>query len=437
MTKRTDTGPRMVQDGLVNFTTGLAVVGQDKASAGTYQFQKLDTQKLEAAYRSSWLAKACVDMPVDDALAKGRSWQGDAAQITALEAEEKRLGWKSKIARAKKLARRDGGAAVFIDDGTDTTLPLDTSRMRPGSVRKLLVLSKRELMEGIIEQDIGLTGYGRPREWYLSAGTRQLTIHPSRLSFYIGDAILDELHLGAEPVWGDSVLQSRLGAIRDADATVANIAELIYEANVDVIGIPEMMNILARGGEEELLRRTQLMRQGKSVSKILIHDTDETYERKAVSFGALPDLLREMMQIASGATGIPATRILGRSPAGMNSTGDGDERVYFDKLGELRGEIENESTILDKALVMSALGKWPEGLHYIWPSLRQLSDADKAAIGKGIAEKWEIIGRTGYLSPTEARAAMTNELIEAGVAPGLEAAMAESGDMDFGFDEQD
>jgi len=38
------------------------------------------------------------------------------------------------------------------------------------------------------------------------------------------------------------------------------------------------------------------------------------------------------MQLASGAADIPMTRLLGQSPAGMNATGDGDMRNYYDRI---------------------------------------------------------------------------------------------------------
>lgn len=431
--RATYSGPVMLNDGLVNFTTGLSVVGQSKVAAGTYRHTRLDTQVLDAAYRSSWIAKAAVDMPVDDALSLGRAWQGDTEQINAIEVEENRLGWIGAVRRAKKMARRDGGAAILVDDGGDTSEEFDPARVPVGGIRKLIVLSRRQLAAGLIELDIMQPGYGRPQTWTVVSGTRHLVIHPSRLAFFVGDGVLDELTFGAGEVWGDSVLESRLNAIRDADAAISNIAELIYEANVDAIGIPDFTSQLAQGGEEQILKRIQLMRLGKSNSKTLVHDKEETFDRKAISFGALPDLLREMMQVASGAVQIPATRLLGRSPAGMNSTGDGDERVYYDRLAGLRGEIESEGNVIDRSLVNSALGSWPEGLHYAWPPLRKMSDRERAEIGKMLAEKWDTISRAGTLSPEEMRATMTAELIETGVAPGLEAAMEET--PDFGFDE--
>lgn len=419
-------GPVMFGDGLVNFTTNLAVIGQSKAAAGQYVFQPTAPQFLRAAYRSSWLARAAIDMPVDDALASGRAWQGDTDQINAIEATERRLGWKKKIRDAQKKARLDGGALILLDDAGDTTKELDPATIPRGGLRSLKVFGRYDVSWTEIETDVFSDNYGMPREWQITSTTAKINVHPSRVIVFQGDDTLESDALGAHAVWGDSVLESRLSAIRDADAAVGNVAEMLYEASVDVIGIHDLTSKLADGQEQAVLKRIELMRMGKSVSKIMVRDKEEEYDRKAISFGAVPELLREALQVASGATGIPATRLLGRSPAGMNSTGDGDERVYFDRLDDLRSHIEEDCERLDMAIVRSALGAWPEGLHYTWPALRQVSDKDKAEIADKIATAWEKIARIGYLTPDEGRAAMSTALVEAGVAPGLEAAMQET-----------
>lgn len=437
--RATSQGPVMVSDGLVNFTTGLAVEGQSKAAAGTYAFGGTSPTILHAAYRSSWLARACIDMPVDDGLAGGRAWQGDADQINKIEALEKALGWKKVIRTAKKKARLWGGAAILIDDGGDTMQPLDVNKIQRGGLRSLKVFGRYDLTWAAIDDDVFSPTYGLPRQWQVASARFPLFVHPSRMDLFLGDGTLESEALGAYSVWEDSVLESRLSAIRDADSALGNVAEMLYEASVDVIGIENLMKMLAEGQEDRILKRISLMRLGKSNSKIMVRDSTEEYERKAISFGSVPDLLRESLQVAAGATGIPATRLLGRSPAGMNSTGDGDERVYFDRLDAMRDEVSEASGRVDTAIVRSALGEWPEGLHYLWPSLRQVSDKDKSEIVDRLATAWEKIARTGYLTPEEGRASMSNAMIEAGVAPGLEAAMEETesgAEFDLGGEEE-
>lgn len=68
----------------------------------------------------------------------------------------------------------------------------------------------------------------------------------------------------------------------------------------------------------------------------------------------------------SGASRIPVTKLFGRSPAGMNATGESDLRNYYDYVDTLREA--KLRPILEKllpVLAMSAWGAVPDG----WTSL--------------------------------------------------------------------
>ena len=61
--------------------------------------------------------------------------------------------------------------------------------------------------------------------------------------------------------WGDSVLQSTLDDVRNLDATKANVASLVYEAKIDVIKVPELLQRLQAQGttyENLILQRIAL-----------------------------------------------------------------------------------------------------------------------------------------------------------------------------------
>ena len=430
-----------VLDGVVSLFTGLGMQGPSKAASLTAVFAQLPQTQIDAAYRGSWLARALIDMPVDDALGGGRNWQALPEQISALEAEEKRLGWKAKVARAEKWARKDGGAAIFIDAGDDPSKELRPESVGRGSLRALRELHRNELTPGDVVRDVLNPLYGHSETWTITTTQTPLKVHASRLAFFCGDDANDGGILGEADVFGDSLLQSRWDALKWAEAAMSDSVHLIGEANVDVFRIAGLLDKIAGNpdGEQRLLAMMQLTNRVKGNTRALVMNGDEKdgYERKAVSFGALPELNREVQQYATGATGIPATRLFGRAPAGMNSTGDGDERVYFDRLDALREKVAESTALMDECIIRSALGSRPPEVFSLWPSLRQVSDKERAEIGEKLAAKWERLNNLGAYTPDEIRKASSNDLIEAGCAPGLEAAMEETGDDDLGFGEGD
>jgi hypothetical protein len=61
-------------------------------------------------------------------------------------------------------------------------------------------------------------------------------------------------------------------------------------------------------------------------------DVDEEFERHEMRFANLDKVMVMYLLLCAAAADIPATRLLGREPAGMNATGESDMRNYYDRL---------------------------------------------------------------------------------------------------------
>ncbi|WP_414492387.1 anti-CBASS protein Acb1 family protein [Stenotrophomonas maltophilia] len=418
-----------IRDGLVNLVANLGTP-RDKAASTFYGMPMLSEQEAENAYRGTWLARKVIDIPAMDSCRKWRGWSADQKQISAIETEEKRLGLQQKVLKAMIRARLSGGAALYIGTGqSDPALPLKPESIGKGGIRHINVLPKRVLQAGELDLDSESPGYGLPAFYTLSSGTGgQVKIHPSRLVIMHG-ADKPDPEQGIGDGWGDSVLLAISKAIKDADASAANIASLVFEAKVDVIKIPNFMASLADPEyEQKVLQRLTLAAMAKGVNGALLLDAEEEYEQKQAQFGGLVDLLMGFMQLVSGASDIPMTRLLGQSPGGLNASGESDLRNYYDRISSNQELVLQPSLqILDECLIRSALGSRPAEVFYNWRSLWQTTDTERAAIGKSTAESIKIISETKLIPDNVLSTVAVNMLTEAGIAPGLEAEMLEYG----------
>ena len=421
---------RYLSDKLVNLVANLGT-DRDKSSGTTYGPALMTDEELINAYRGSWLPRKIVEVPALDACRKWRNWQADKSQIEKIEAEEKRLGIKAKVLDAMIKARLFGGAAVFIGTGDrDLSKELNPDRIKAGGVKYLTVMTRRNLHPTELEQDPQSPRYGKPKAYTLAGTSIGMEIHPSRLMEFIGAPHPDaELAAGTEQGWGDSVLLAVMEAVKHADATMANIASLIFEAKVDVIRIPDFMqNMQDKAYEKLILERLRLAAMAKGINGTLILDKEEEYESKSASFGTLPDILDRFLQVVSGAADIPATRMLSQSPGGLNATGDSDLRNYYDRVQALQElGISPAMSVSDECLIRSALGSRPPEIHYIWAPLWQSTAKERSDIGKTTADTIKVL-KDSALFPDEAlsKAAVTL-LVENGVVPGLESAIAQFG----------
>lgn len=427
----------MINDSLRSFVAGLGDPDRDKLAGAFYGRTLLSDEQLFNAYRSSWLARKIVDVPAMDAIRKGRDWQAEQDQIELIEAEEKRLGFWQKALDAQIKARLWGGAVILIGTGDpDSSQPLDPARIGRGGLRYLTVLSRREIIAGEIDQDALSETYGKPRDYQVQGASQIATIHPSRLAVFVGSSVPDTFLVGGVNAgWGDSVLESAYTAMKHADATAANIASLVFEANVDIFGIPDMMANLA---DPEYARRLHdrfaLAATAKGINRALLRDINEEYDRKQVSFATLPEVLQSFLQIVAGAADIPVTRLLGQSPGGLNSTGLSDMKNYHDRIVSMQSlSITPALHRLDECLIRSALGARPDEIFYTWSPLEQMNEKERAEVGKMNADTAETLTRTGLFTPEELRTVVSNQLVESSFYPGLDQIIEQTGgDFDLG-----
>lgn len=415
----------LVGDSLANLVSGMGS-GGDKSRATRFVLHHMDPQEAHDAYRGDWLSRRIVDTPANDATREWRAWQADKAQIEKLEAEEKRLNVIGTVNQAIKMARVYGGAGIIIGvkDETDPSRPLDPETIRAGGIAYLLALPRHKLTAGDIDWTPGPT-YGVPRSFSMPDGAGGMVeIHHSRVARFIGAEVFS-VEASDLMGWGDPVLGPIRDAVVAAGSTIQEIATLVHEAKIDILGIPRLSEKVGnKKDRDDLLSRTALAQISKSNHGVFIKDAAEEWEQKQISFANMPELIQTYLQIASGAADIPATRLLGQSPAGMNSTGESDLINYYDRVGaDQRNNYQPRLEALDDCLIRSALGSRPDKVHYSWRPLWQMSEKDKAEVSSKKAATTKVYKDAGLLPESALAEVVENQLIEDGVYPGIEEAM--------------
>lgn len=406
-------------DGLRNLVAGIGT-DRDKATGAGYHLQLLDAGTLNTAYRSAPIARKIVDIPADDATREWRAWQATEEQISAIEAEERRLGLPQKVNQAIKLARLHCGSAIYLGTGdTDTAQPLDPGRIRQGGLEYLAVIPHGRVAAQSLQRDPRLPGYGEPSMYTLES----VPVHPSRLAIFHGAKLPDPDINGTG--WGDSALQGVLDAVKASDSVAANILSMTFESKIDIVKIPKFMESLQTYGKEyetSFLERLRLMAIGKGINGMAVMDGDEDYQQKQISFASLPDVWDRFMIATAAAADIPVTRLWGRSAAGMNATGEGDDRNYLAKIRAMQeGDISPAMANLDECLIRSALGARPPEVHFNWRPLAKPNPKENSEIADRLAGAFQKVQGMDVLPDEALGRAVVNALTEAGVAPGLEA----------------
>lgn len=424
-------------DSMVNLITGLGGAG-DKNTHNRHTFRELDRVELENAYRGDWIARKVVEVPAKDSIREGRNWQTKKDTIEKIELEEARLNFWKVMQEARILGRLYGGGAIIVGGPGHPEEPLDPKMVTRGGLKYLLPVSRYDLRPEGLDVDLMSPWFGQPQYWELQLTSSQVRgriryprLHPSRVIRFFGNDIpRSQLSRSANEFWSDSVLQVVNDAVMHASVAQAGVAGLVQEAKLDVVRIPNLMEHLS--SEEYTSRLTQrfmFASAAKSSQNTLILDSEELWERKQINFTQLPDILKLYLQIAAGAADIPATRIVGLSPQGLNATGDTEERIYYDRIkSEQKSDITPTIAPLDEMIKRSAMGKSPRDVFYMWAPLWQMSAKEAADVAKQKADTVAKIAETNLVPMEALGRSQANQLIEDGQFPGFEAAFEEAGE---------
>ncbi len=434
-----------VNDGLASMLGGLGDIDRDKSAGSFYTYPFLPLDQVLNLYRGSWLARKIIDVPTNDAFRKGIDWQADNADITKIEETMSALGLMHKLMAALQRGDLFGGGAVFIGTGeTNLDRPLEIERIGKGGVKYLTVMSRWDLSPGPLNLDVTSEFFGEPTYYQVNGNGVQQRIHPSRLVIFKGAELPDQRWtFAAEGIgWGDSILLAKLAAIKGFDSTYGNIVSLVFEANIDVFGVPQLIDQLNQpptsapvSMENRMLKRFWLAAASKGINRSIIKDAAETFERKAITFGGLAEILDRMMTTASGAADIPSTRLFGMSPAGMSATGESDMRNYYDNVGSRQKNVITPAAHkLFEAVIRSTFGTRPADLFYLWAPLWQSTAKELAEIGKINADTANVWMTSGLIPPEALSQVVITQQTEAGIYPGLEEAAAEAPPIDFTTD---
>lgn len=361
---------------LVNLVSKLGT-SRDKASHDTFAWHvPKSVMELDNLYKSNATASKIVDKPVQDMMRQGYYFGGIAGkELKKLGAEFDRLKLDVHLSRAMRLSRLHGKSYILLATADNMTLdtPINTGK----GLSYITTLSVSQLAAGNEMRPASEAQgcYDKPVYYRLQKGagsTGTEIIHHSRI---------------IEIKWGDgdSVLQNIHSELLRFASVNANAASLVHEAKIDIIKTPDLANQIQNQGDA-IVKRFALVGMLKGNNGTVLLDKEEDYQSKTYNFSGLPDLMQEFAVQLSGVADIPFTILFGRSPAGLNSTGEHDLKNYYDTVGSYQRDYLRP--VLQKLLNMISGYLLPnEDITLIFSPLWQIDEKTLSEIEKNNAER--------------------------------------------------
>ena len=350
-----------------------------------------NTVELTNAYRENWLAMRIIDMPSEDMT---RAWYTLKTEMGAEDLEdlrrlEARHSVKQEITNAIRWARLYGGAlALMVIRGEERrlSLPLDPDALGPDCFQGLLVIDRAQGISPSLElvQDLDDPDFGLPAFYTVNLNTEDctsVTIHHSRVLRFIGRE-LPAMETVRENYWGAS--------------------------NVTTLKMGNFGENLAMGTERQKQKILNMLSEENRMRTsygLQLLSKDDSLENYSYNFAGLPEVYEAFMLDVAGAAEIPATKLFGRSPQGMNATGESDLRNYYEMIAGLQERLLRPA--LERLIPVMAISCWgflPEQLDFVFNPLATETAGQTAELAERLSSTVIEAFKAGLITRDEAAA---------------------------------
>lgn len=385
-------------DSYQNVALALGQGTDNLLSQSTYGFNPITRIRnlLDWIYRGSWLGSIAVDIVADDMTRAGIEIDSEMAPDDAdtLRKTETELNLWGCLNETIKWARLYGGAImVMLIEGQDMETPLRIETVGKGQLKGFMVLD-RWMVDAQMTELVGELGphVGKPKFYMINSDApalRRQRVHYSRV-VRIEGMDLPYWQRVQEQLWGLSVFERIYDRMVALDSATQGAAQLVYKSFLRTFKMKGLADLLAAGGAGPdsgiavVARRMDALRRNQSNEGISVVDSEDDIEVQSASgYTGITDVILQFIQQISGTLQIPLVRMLGQSPAGLNSSGESDLRTYYDGINQQQERVlRNPLSIVYKVMAMSLGLKLERKWNFRFRPLWQLDESQKSEISQ-------------------------------------------------------
>lgn len=420
------------QDGYSNL---LNKYGTKQDNSTAYQYnQEIITNDMELIrlYEGNGLFTKIIDRPSEEAVKHGFDIDyGDEDIAEYVDDRMDDLELEEKFATAEKWARLYGGSIIvmLVDDGRGLEEPLDWSNVR--SIEELRVFER-----AIVQPDYSSMyhfhfldtldsnkKFREPEYYQVFSIYGYFIVHRSRCLVFRNGRLPEQTTNAIYRYWGIPEYVKIKRALRECITSHEDGVKLLERMVQAIYKMKNLANMLStEDGENKVLQRLQVIDMARGILNSIAIDTDgEDYDFKSTALSGVKEIIDSTCNMLSAVTNIPQTILFGRSPAGMNSTGDSDFENYYNMVENIQKQNmkANARTVIDLILKQGALeGKISEVPKYKmkFAALWSMSDTEQANVEQtkaqteyAKAQTAQIYMDSNVLDPSEVRKSLASE----------------------------
>ncbi|MDE1486086.1 DUF1073 domain-containing protein [Xenorhabdus bovienii] len=326
-------------------------------------------------------------------------------KIAIITAEMERLKIRDLMRKHIENEMIFGRSQLFIDiqgheDKTKLPLVISSTGVKKGSIKGFILVEPVWSTPSLYNaHDPMSDDFFKPSQWFVLGKE----VHADRLMTLIMRPVSDIL----KPAYnfsGVSMLQLMKPYVERWQRTTDAISELIH--SFSLTGLATNMQGILNGedGADIKMRAAMFSLYKDNRNLMLLDRTSEEFFQFNTPLSGLDALQRQAQEQMAAPSHTPLVKLLGITPSGLNSSSDGEIRVYADYIASLQSaHLLPQMTIILKLVQLHLFGKIDDNLYFEFNSLYQLTDEQRATTEKSKAETVQIYHQSGVIDGEEAR----------------------------------
>ena len=396
-------------DGWKNLLSGLGGRRDKTRYTRPSPVTRLSDIELAALYYGDPIAADAVDYLPEDMTKAGFEVNGDTGE---LEQEFNELHGPEKFKEALAYTELYGGAIILMDiEGSGSyDQPYDPARGK--KVRALRVYPRTRIELGLMQQVVlPESPYFEDYEQFVirKIDGSAFIAHASRCLIFKSPIRVDPTMAGFvdyERYWGLSAVLRYYDAVASYGALIQGLTHLSQELAVGKYKLANLEQLVAEGDYRSINRRMDAIDTQKSIVNGVFLGEGEDYTREQLTLSGVDALTDRFMMHVAAATRYSVTRLFGRSAAGLNATGKGDQDNYYDRVRAAQTNRMTPPLIRLIEVLNNFLKVLPKGekIAVTYNPLYPMDSTQEADVRYKIAQADAVYIDQGVLSPDEVRA---------------------------------
>lgn len=398
-------------DAFQNFALNLGLGTNNALAQSQYGFAPITRIRtlLDWIHRGSWIGGVAIDLLAEDMTRGGVEilTVEDPKAVEKLQQGLVRLKiWQGLADNIKWSQLYGGSIAVLLIDGQDPSTPLRIETVGKNKFKGLVVFDR-----WMVDADLTnlVTEYGPhlglPEYYRVVADApamRGQRIHYTRCVRLEG-VRLPYWQRVMENLWGLSVFERIYDRMIAFDSATVGASQLVYKSFIRTYKIDGLHEAATAAGDAltGIAKRVEIMRKFQGIEGMTLLDKEDDFAaHESSGFTGIADILIHFAEQLSGALQIPLVRLLGQSPAGLNSSGESDLRTYYDNiLQRQERDLREGVNLILRVLAQSLSIKLPEEFNFNFVPLWQLSEVEKSDVADKVTRMVLEVEAAGLVSP--------------------------------------